>query len=169
MEYELEALGMRLFHLMGALRMRFTRDLARYGLTFPQFMALLSLEKAEGPCRMGPLAAATLQSLPSMTGIVDRLLERGLVERRRDPEDRRSVVVSLTEAGEQLLRQIKADRRHTVEQVLGHLSPEDRAQLCALLDRMIEVLESGQRKPTVKEWGESEAEPLPFPPAAGKV
>lgn len=151
-EDELEALTMRFFRLMGALRQHFARDLARHGLTFPQFMTLLSLEKAEGPCRMGPLAAATLQSLPSMTGIVDRLLERGLVERRRDLHDRRSVVVALTEKGAQLLRQIKAERRHAMEQVLSNLSPEERARLRAALDRIIEALESGQAKPSVKEW-----------------
>lgn len=151
-EDELEALTMRFFRLMGALRQHFARDLARHGLTFPQFMTLLSLEKAEGPCRMGPLAAATLQSLPSMTGIVDRLLERGLVERRRDLYDRRSVVVALTEKGEQLLRQIKAERRRTIEQVLSTLSTDERVHLRAAVDRIIEALEAGQAKPSIKEW-----------------
>lgn len=140
---ELEALGMRIFETLGAMRLRFARDLGRYGLTFPQFMALLSLERADGPCRMGPLAAATLQSSACMTGIVDRLLERGLVERQRDARDRRSVVVSLTPAGQQLLAQIKADQRHTVQQVLGCLSPEDRARLATLLGRLIGIIEPG--------------------------
>ncbi|MCX7681611.1 MAG: MarR family transcriptional regulator [Anaerolineae bacterium] len=149
---ELEALAMRFFRLMRALRQHFARDLARHGLTFPQFMALLSLEKAEGPCRMGPLAAATLQSLPSMTGIVDRLVERGLVERRRDLHDRRSVVVSLTETGVQLLHQIKAERHRKLEQVLSTLSAEERTHLHAAVDRIIEALESGEAQPAVKEW-----------------
>lgn len=138
---ELEALEMRFFQLLGAMRLHLTRDLARHGLTFPQFMALLSLERAEGPCRMGPLAAATLQSSACMTGIVNRLLEQGLVQRRRDPQDRRSVVVSLTDAGQHLLGQIRTDRQHTVEQVLNRLSAQERAQLAAVLDRMIGILE----------------------------
>lgn len=141
-EGHLEALEMGMFHLMRALRVRFTRDLGRYGLTFPQFMTLLSLARAEEPCRMGPLAEATMQSAASMTAIVDRLMERGLVQRRRDPRDRRSVVVSLTDDGQRLLQQVKADRRHTVKQVLGQLSPEEQACLRTILDKMVRFLEA---------------------------
>lgn len=83
-----------------------------------------------------------MQSAPSTTAMVDRLLERGLVERQRDPRDRRSVVVSLTEAGEQLVRQVKADRHHTVKRVLGQLSPQERACLRDILDKMVQSLEA---------------------------
>ncbi len=141
MESDLEALEMRILRLMRALRVRFTQDLSRHGLTFPQFMALLSLERTQEPCRMGPLAAATMQSAASMTAIVDRLLERGLVERRRDPNDRRSVVVSLTEAGRELIGRVRADRRHVVKQVLAHLTPEEQSRLLEILGKMIHLLE----------------------------
>ncbi|MGB9889709.1 MAG: MarR family winged helix-turn-helix transcriptional regulator [Anaerolineae bacterium] len=136
-------LSLHLLRLMGALRARFARDLACYGLTFPQFLALCSLQHAEGQTlRMGDLAAATHQSAASMTGIVDRLLEGGLVERRRDPEDRRSVVVALTQEGARVLEQVRADRRQTLEQLLRLLSPEDRAQLHAILDKLLEGVEA---------------------------
>ncbi len=91
---------------------------------------------------MGDLAAATHQSAASMTGIVDRLLEEGLVERRRDPEDRRSVIVALTQEGARVLDQARADRRHTLEQLLRLLSPEDRAQLRAILEKLLEGIEA---------------------------
>ncbi|MFN3761918.1 MAG: MarR family winged helix-turn-helix transcriptional regulator [Anaerolineae bacterium] len=143
MEDGLEDLGMRLSQLMGALRARFARDLARYGLTFPQFMALCSLEHAEGQSmRMGDLAAATHQSAASMTGIVDRLLEGGLVERRPDPTDRRSVVVALTPQGAQLLERVRAGRRHTVEGLLRSLSADEQAQLHAILGKLLEGLDA---------------------------
>ncbi|MGB9872328.1 MAG: MarR family winged helix-turn-helix transcriptional regulator [Anaerolineae bacterium] len=136
-------LSLHLLRLMGALRARFARDLACYGLTFPQFLALCSLQHAEGQTlRMGDLAAATHQSAASMTGIVDRLLEGRLVERRRDPEDRRSVVVALTQEGARVLEQVRADRRQTLEQLLRLLSPEDRAQLHAILDKLLEGVEA---------------------------
>lgn len=136
-------LGLRLLRLMGALRARFARDLARHGLTFPQFLALCSLEHAEGHAlRMGDLAAATHQSAASMTGIVDRLLEGGLVERRPDPADRRSVVVALTEAGARMLARVRADRQHTMEQLLRRLSADERAQLHAILDKLMEGIEA---------------------------
>lgn len=132
---------MRLLRLMGALRARFARDLAHYGLTFPQYLALCSLEHAEGQAlRMGDLAAATHQSAASMTGIVDRLLEGRLVERWPDPADRRSVFVSLTEEGAQVLNRVRADRRHTVEGLLRRLSADEQARLHAILGKLLEGL-----------------------------
>ncbi len=165
-EDRLDGLEIRLFHLMRALRRRFTQDLSRHGLTFPQFMTLLSLHRMGKPCRMGPLADATMQSAASTTAIVDRLLERGLVERRRDPNDRRSVVVSLTEAGQEMLRQIKADRRHTVKQVLAHLAPEEQSRLLETLDKMIHLLEKTENtretgRRGTREHGEPQADPAP--------
>ncbi len=145
MEDNLEDLGIRLSQLMGALRARFARDLARYGLTFPQFMALCSLEQAEGQSmRMGDLAAATYQSAASMTGIVDRLLEGGLVERRPDLTDRRSVVVALTPQGAQLLEQVRADRRHVLEQLLQSLSTEERTLFHHILGKLLRRLEADE-------------------------
>ncbi len=143
MSGEVETTSAYIFRFMGALKRRFARDLARYGLTFPQFLALLSLEKAEGPCRMGFLATSALQSLPSMTGIVDRLEEKGLVERRRNPQDRRSIVVSLTEKGEKLLSQIKADRQRTVDEIFRKLTPEELTTLNSILEKLIRALETG--------------------------
>ncbi len=141
MENEREALGMRLFHLMGALRMHFARDLAAHGLTFPQFMALCSLEHAEGRAsRMGDLAAVTHQSAASMTGIVDRLLERGLVERRQDPQDRRSVLVALTDEGARLLERVRADRIRVMERLLRCLSPEEQNLLHDILGKLLREL-----------------------------
>ena len=140
-EDSLDALEMRIFHLMRVLRRRFARDLSRHGLTFPQFMTLLSLERSGESCRMGPLAEATMQSAASMTAIVDRLLERGLVERRRDPKDRRSVVVSLTEIGREVLNRVRADRRHAVKQALAQLGPGEQSRLLETLDKMIHLLE----------------------------
>lgn len=146
-EDPLDALEMRLFRLMRVLRRRFAQDLSRHGLTFHQFITLLSLHRTGDSCRMGPLAEATMQSAASMTAIVDRLLERGLVERRRDPTDRRSVVVSLTEAGQELLRQIKADRHHAVKRALGQLSVEERSHLASILEKMIQSLETDGENP----------------------
>lgn len=141
-EDEPEDLGMRLFHLMGALRMRFARDLAHHGLTFPQYLTLCSLGRAEGQAlRMGDLATATHQSAASMTGIVDRLLEGGLVERRPDPADRRSVLVALTPRGTQVLEQVRADRRHAVEGLLRSLSAQERTAFYEILGKLLAALE----------------------------
>lgn len=142
---ELESTGMQFLQLIGALKLKFARDLTRYGVTFPQFMVLMALEKAQQSCRMGPLASFTLQSLPAVTGIVDRLEERGLVQRQRDPHDRRSVVVCLTEKGKTLLSQIKAERQQTLEEIFKVLTPEERAFLNSVLEKLTRVLETPEQ------------------------
>jgi len=148
-ESDLEAMHLLIPRLIGAFQRNFHREVANFGLTFPQFMALISLERTEGTARMGPLAAAALQSSASMTGIVDRLLERGLVERQHDDQDRRSVVVRLTEEGQRLLAQIKDVRYQRIHQLVQHLSPQERACLRGVLTKMISVLEENRDAATL--------------------
>ena len=142
---ELESLTALLPRLMGAFQRLFARDLARFGLTFPQFVTLHVLEQAEGQCRMGPLASQAMQSAASMTGIVDRLLEQGLVERERLPEDRRAVVVRWTEEGRDLLARVKVSRQEQGRQLLSSLTPEERQCIHKALLLMVERMERGER------------------------
>ncbi|MDW8067851.1 MAG: MarR family transcriptional regulator, partial [Anaerolineae bacterium] len=86
-------------------------------------------------------AAATHQSAASMTGIVDRLLEQGWVERRPDPSDRRSVAVALTPEGAHMLEQVRADRRQAVEMLLRTLSPRERTAFYKILGKLLKALE----------------------------
>jgi DNA-binding MarR family transcriptional regulator len=141
-EEELAVLSALIPRLAGAFRRFMARDLAGYGLTPPQFMALMALDSAAGCTRMGILAEEARQSSAAMTGIVDRLCERGLVERRRDPADRRSVVVRLTASGEQLLRRIHEERQERVREFLLRLSPEQRRGLREVMEALIHALES---------------------------
>lgn len=141
LEEDLDALTALLPRLMGAFQRSFARDLASLGLTFPQFIALNALEQFEGKSRMGPLAAAALQSAGSMTGIVDRLLEQGLVVRERHPNDRRSVVVQLTDKGSRLLGKVKENRRQQGRLLVAAMPAEERQQFRAILTRVVELLE----------------------------
>jgi DNA-binding MarR family transcriptional regulator len=140
---DLEAIAALLPRLIGAQQRQLGHDLAGYGLTFPQFITLTALEQFEGECRMGPLAAAAMQSAASMTGIVDRLLERGVVERERHPEDRRAVVVRLTAKGRDLLAEVKENRRQQGRLLLSSLPSEDRQRMRAVLARAVEFMEKG--------------------------
>lgn len=142
---ELEFTGVQFLRLIGALKLKLARDLARYGITFPQFMVLIALERTQESSRMGPLASSTLQSLPAMTGIVDRLEERGLVQRQRDPNDRRSVVVCLTEKGKALLSQIKTERQQALEEIFRVLTPEERVFLNSVLEKLTRALETSEQ------------------------
>jgi DNA-binding MarR family transcriptional regulator len=110
----------------------------RFDLTVPQFHTLLHLSYCDGECKMSELARSTHQSAASLTGVVDRLLEKQLVARGRPEGDRRQVMVSATERGRALLQTIKRARRAEVQAALAHLETFEAAELLRLLDTMLE-------------------------------
>jgi len=122
-------------------RRRFAQSLNALGLTVPQFLALMVIQ-ACGGCTMGELAEATEQVSATMTGIVDRLLKMGLVERQRDPSDRRTVRVGLTEAGRAILERAQTGRKERAAVVLSLFTKEERRALMNLLVRYVEILGS---------------------------
>jgi DNA-binding MarR family transcriptional regulator len=104
------------------------------GLTMAQARVLRSL--AGGPLRMAEIAAQ-LEVVPrTVTPMVDGLEAAGLVRRRTDAADRRSVLVETTDGGRLLLEHLYEARRATAEQVFAPLDREERAQLTALLGRL---------------------------------
>jgi DNA-binding MarR family transcriptional regulator len=74
--------------------------------------------------------------------MVDALEGAGLVERRPDPDDRRSVLVALTKAGRDLLGRMAAARRESAESLFGHLSVVQQSDLLGLLTALNELDES---------------------------
>ncbi len=88
---------------------------------------VLTLLGEEGPLPMRALADLLDVSQASATGIVDRMEQRGLVERRRDDEDRRVIRVALTDAGRQLILGIATERRGRLETLLDELTDEELA------------------------------------------
>jgi DNA-binding MarR family transcriptional regulator len=107
---------------------------ARYDLTAQQYNALRLL-KAEHPRGVATLALASrlISRAPDITRLLDRLEERGLVRRDRPAENRRRVLVALTDAGLALLRQMAQPVRDCADRQLGHLGEEQQRQLIALL------------------------------------
>jgi len=110
------------------------KELAPLGLTFSQARVLRIIGRAEGPLRIGDLAAKLEIAPRSATGIVDVLEEAGLAARRPDSVDRRSVFVQLTEAGEALLEHMAQARRASAEELFGRLTASQRTQLLEILD-----------------------------------
>jgi len=92
---------------------------------------VLTLLEASGPLPMSRLAEALDISVASATGVVDRMESRGLVERRRDAEDRRVVLVHPAAGGRSLFGEIDTRRREGLVRLLEHLSD---AELAGLLD-----------------------------------
>ncbi len=90
---------------------------------------VLMLLAEEGPLPMRGLADTLDVSQASMTGIVDRMEQRGLVERHRDDEDRRVVRVALTDDGRQLIVGIGTERRGHLTAMLDELTDDELAGL----------------------------------------
>lgn len=90
---------------------------------------VLMLLEAMGPTSMSRLAEALDVSVASMTGIVDRMETRGLVERHHDETDRRVVVVHPAEGAKQLFGDIDDRRRAGLAKLLDQLADDDLAGL----------------------------------------
>ena len=112
--------------------------LAPLGLTPGQGRALSVLERAGRPLRMAEIAEALRVVPRSATGVVEGLAEAGLVRRDTDPADRRSVLVSLTDAGRGRLDELARARRQIAEELFGTLDPADQRRLLTLLARLDE-------------------------------
>ena len=72
------------------------------GLSYPQYLVMLVLWPAEGPLAVGELGALLHLDSGTLTPLLKRLAQRGLVNRRRDPEDERRVLITLSPAGRDL-------------------------------------------------------------------
>jgi DNA-binding MarR family transcriptional regulator len=112
-------------------------DSEQFRLTLPQFYTLLSLHQMSGRCKMSDLADATHQSAASLTGVVDRLLEKELVVRARHERDRRQVMVVVTPRGSTLIDEIQHARSQQMQAALRHLPQHDIDTLWHLLDHVI--------------------------------
>jgi DNA-binding MarR family transcriptional regulator len=88
---------------------------------------VLGLLEADGAMPMRVLADALDVSQASATGIIDRMEQRGLVERLRDAEDRRVVRVALTAEGRRLVTGIAAERRDHLLALLDDLTDDELA------------------------------------------
>lgn len=109
------------------------KELAPFGLTFAQARALRVLVDS-GTIRIGDLATV-LEIVPrSATTRVDSLEDAGLVTRRIDPDDRRSILVAPTPRGQNLVARLAEQRRVGAETLFSALSARERSQLLGLLD-----------------------------------
>jgi DNA-binding MarR family transcriptional regulator len=100
------------------------RQWLRVSLSLVHLHVLTVLE-SDGPLPMGKLAEALDVSVASATGIVDRMEQRGLVERRREPDDRRVVLVHPTSAGNSVFRDIALQRRKHLAKVLDRMTDSE--------------------------------------------
>lgn len=102
------------------------------GLTTTQFSVMHRLAE-DGPLSQNHLGRSVAMDAATTKGVVDRLTARGLLATRRDPEDRRRHLVSLTAEGVTLIDAAVEAAKEVTEETLAPLSPRDRASLLRLL------------------------------------
>lgn len=96
-----------------------------------------------GPRRITELAAEERVTQPAITLLVNRLTERGWVQRIPDPSDGRAVLVSLTPAGEEVFARLRAEYRALLHEEMASLEDEEVETLAAavaILDKLIDRL-----------------------------
>src|SRR5947209_16659431 len=98
-----------------------------------EYDVLYTLSKCPGPQRLSDLNRYVLLSQPALSRLVDRLAERGLVERLADPADGRGVRLALTAAGRDLQRRIgRRHARDVARALTAALTSDEIAQLEAI-------------------------------------
>ncbi|MEX2981702.1 MarR family winged helix-turn-helix transcriptional regulator [Streptomyces sp. C36] len=133
-----DALTLEVVELVGTVVARYHEEYeeaaAKHSLTGAQARVLALLSREPMPMRR---IAQKLKCEPSnVTGIVDRLEGRGLVERRPDPDDRRVKLAAATEDGRETAGRLRASLNFAREPLAG-LSTEERTTLRDLLRRML--------------------------------
>lgn len=108
----------------------------RWDLSVSQFNILNLLSAPSQGMSQTELSRALIMNRSNVTGLVDRLEKRGLVQRQPVPEDRRAYRVELTAAGQALIDQILPHYYQGVEEVWGTISVEDTQHVASLLDRI---------------------------------
>jgi DNA-binding MarR family transcriptional regulator len=122
-------------HLDLARREAFTTS----GVESWEFDVLAALRRAGAPYELSPgrLLRATLVTSGTMTNRVDRLVERGLVERHPDPADRRGVLVRLTREGKAAVDGAFTALIEAEKALLAELPAEEQEELTGLLRRLL--------------------------------
>jgi DNA-binding MarR family transcriptional regulator len=124
-----------MFQLIHLSKRRFMAIASEFDLSPPQVMALRQLDPDE-PKPMSELALALRCDNSNVTGIVDRLEDRGLVERRPGEHDRRVKMLMITERGAQVRAGLAA-RLDEPPEALANLSPEDQRALRDIMRRAL--------------------------------
>jgi MarR family transcriptional regulator, 2-MHQ and catechol-resistance regulon repressor len=110
-------------------------DIERHGLTPGEF-GILDVLFHKGPMLLGEVQRKVLVSSGGITYLIDRLTEKGLVERRACPHDRRARYAALTHRGESLFAEIFPEHARCIEVAVSGLDAEEREQAIALIRRL---------------------------------
>jgi DNA-binding MarR family transcriptional regulator len=112
--------------------------LATFGVPQTVLNGLAIIDGAAAPLTPGDISERMLVSSATMTGTLDQLEYKGWVRRIPNPDDRRSVLVEITDEGTAIADRLLPGIRKIEQAVLGGLSPSERTALLRLLGKVLE-------------------------------
>jgi len=131
-------------HLMGtlhrALKRNYDRQLKHFGLTPCQLEVLMVLWEEDG-ILLSELGRRVSRDGPTITGVIDRMVKKILVKRKRGSRDRRVVRVILTAKGKSMKEQLSVTRRQVLEKIAKNLSSKEIRSLESVLLKMMNNME----------------------------
>jgi DNA-binding MarR family transcriptional regulator len=131
-------LGMLFMSILGEIFLTDKDSETYYRLTGAQKKIILFLA-LKGPQRMGEVADLISSSMPAASAVIDRLESMNLVNRRRDTEDRRVVMVELTDAGRAVYLEMNRVREERLNRLFDSMPDSNRIEFAASLERALEL------------------------------
>jgi DNA-binding MarR family transcriptional regulator len=122
------------------LQIQFSRLFREYGLTSAQYNILRILRGEGKPLPILEIASRTITMVPGITGLIDRLEQGGFVRRERCETDRRVIYVAITQASLDVLARLDQPVIDLHQQLLGHLSKSELAELVRVMEKIREPL-----------------------------
>lgn len=130
------SMWVKLARASDTLAMLTAKDIDRCGLTPTQFGIIESLGHL-GPMKIGEMCSKKLMTGGNMTVVIDNLEKMGLIERTKDPDDRRASIIRLTADGEVKFKEMFPAHAQCVEELVwGALSEDEILQLSELLKKL---------------------------------
>ncbi|MEQ8398724.1 MarR family transcriptional regulator [Thalassobaculum sp.] len=119
----------------------------RFVITLPRFDLMAQLERTPDGMTLGELSRRMMVSNGNVTGLVDRLVTEGLLQRRQSDADRRAHYVSLTEAGHAAFAVMAAEHEDWVADLFADLGPVEIDSLMRLLGAAKRSVQRSSRNP----------------------
>jgi DNA-binding MarR family transcriptional regulator len=104
-----------------------------FDVTLPRFDLMAQLDKTTGGMTLGELSERMMVSNGNVTGLAERLVAQGLLDRRPSPSDRRAHLVSLTPEGRRVFRTMARTHENWIAELFSGLSPDEIDTLMRLL------------------------------------
>jgi DNA-binding MarR family transcriptional regulator len=104
-----------------------------FDMTLPRFDLMAQLDKAPNGMTLGELSQRMMVSNGNVTGLAERLVEQGLLDRRASPTDRRAQIVSLTAEGRRAFRAMARTHEDWIANIFSGLAADETETLMALL------------------------------------